>query len=584
MKRHIETLRTLFSFANGKKMIVVQMLISNVLLCIADLLPPVATAGIIAVITDHGSFDSIWFFVVLYIIFYGLYFSMYAWNYWTYAALHRYYYNHVQQMIFNHVAENNSILDKISKGKISETCSEDVRYLVDVVDAACDATASLAQLAVIFIIFCSHNLVVGIIALVLDAIYIWFMNNNSKMVAKHYEGTRKYQDKIIDILNQMLSNLRQVKSLNIMPNLEKKLKSTRKSWTNQSDMRLDKLTSRYCKIPAIIYLGKIILYAFLAYLVMKGSMTLDVLVLLISYYEMVITNTDTVLESLLSLSNYSVRVNRIKTILNYTPDTEIDYGDIDNDYINGTITFNKVNYKVKDRQILSNVSFKARPNEITAIVGHPGSGKTTIINLLYRLYRLNAGSILIDDESIYNYSEKVYSSNVSGVFQKAFIFKMSIRDNLALVDPNIEHQIEACKRIGIYKEIEKLPYGFNTILDAENCLLTDGQLQKLAIARALLSRAEILLFDEITSNVDPIGTKEIVKIFEDLKTDHTIIIITHKPEIMEIADQVVVLKDGKVSAKGANKDVFEKSTLYRELRTATFTQPSVNDDFVPGDK
>lgn len=580
MKKYIETIRSLFSIAGGKKILVLEMLISNLLYCVADLLPPIATAGIIAVITEGREYNEIWFFVILYCLFYMIYFLMYAWNYWTYTTLHRYYYNNVQQMIFNHVVENESILDKISKGRITETCSEDVRFLVDAIDAACDAFASFIQLAVIFVIFCTHNIVVGLIALAIDTLYIWLMGKNSREIAKHYEGTRKYQDKIIDILNQILNNLRQVKSLNIMPNLERKLKTTRKSWSQQSDLRLNKITDRRCKIPIIIYLGKIILYLILAKLVMQGQMTLDVLVLLVSYYEMVMKNTDVTLESLLSLTNYAVRINRIKAILSYTSDSEIDYGDLDNDYIDGVVTFDRVNYKVKNRQILSNVSFKARPNEITVIVGHPGSGKTTIINLLYRLYRLNAGSILIDDESIYNYSERVYSSNVSGVFQKTFTFKMSIKDNLALVDPNVKNQIEACKRVGILKDIEKLPYGFNTIIDADNCLLTEGQLQKLAIARALLSKAEILLFDEVTSNVDPVSTKDIINIFEDLKLDHTIIIITHKPEIMEIADQVIVLSKGKIVAKGKNTEVFEKSALYRELRTAIFARPSTNDDFI----
>ncbi|MBP5511889.1 ATP-binding cassette domain-containing protein, partial [Candidatus Saccharibacteria bacterium] len=183
-------------------------------------------------------------------------------------------------------------------------------------------------------------------------------------------------------------------------------------------------------------------------------------------------------------------------------------------------------------------------------------------------------------ESIYNYTKKVYSSNVSGVFQKSFTFKMSIRDNLGLVDNDIKHQIAALKRIGIYKEIEKLPYGINTIIDEDNPILSDGQLKKLAIARALLSKAEILLFDEVTSNVDPATTADILNILKDLREDHTIIIITHKTQIMQLADQVVVLDRGKVSAKGKNTEVFEKSALYRELRTANYAEPSVNNDFI----
>ena len=115
---------------------------------------------------------------------------------------------------------------------------------------------------------------------------------------------------------------------------------------------------------------------------------------------------------------------------------------------------------------------------------------------------------------------------------------------------------------------------FNTKIDLESKVLTDGDLQKLAIARAILTNAEILIFDEVTSHADPETIKEIVEILEDLKQDHTIIIVTHRPEMMKIADQVIVLKEGKIISKGKNKDVLSKSALYRTLRTATFVENS----------
>ena len=176
-------------------------------------------------------------------------------------------------------------------------------------------------------------------------------------------------------------------------------------------------------------------------------------------------------------------------------------------------------------------------------------------------------TVLIEkNDDIYNYSKNIYTSNVSGVFQTPFTFKMSIRDNLSLTDPNIQHQAKACKRVGLDRVIKNLPKGYNTILDDAHPVLTAGQLQKLAIARALLTRAEILLFDDITSTVDPDSVKDIAAIITDLKDDHTIIIVTHQPELMKIADRVIVLKDGKISAKGANAAVLKRSALYRQLR------------------
>lgn len=573
MKRYFETVRTLIKIANDKFLVVIQMFVSCCLYNLSSLLPPIATSRIIAVITNNN-FNGIWFYVVLYMMFYVLYFSMLNWNYYSYTVLANYYHLEVQKKLFEHVANNDSIFNKISKGKIVDTTSDDVRYLVDVMDAGSEALMRFIELIIIFIIFSSYNIVVAFIALIIDLLYLILMNNNSKRVSKYYEGTRKYEDKVIDTLNQMLVNLKQVKSLNMMPNLNKRLDKTRVKWSQEYKGKRSALTSRYCKMPYIVYIGKILLYIFLAYLVCEGKMTIDKLVLLISYFELTITCTDSMLTYLLNLSNYGIRVKRIKNILDYTSDSNIDFGDITNDYINGTVTFNKVNYEIKDKLILNNVSFKIYPNEITTIVGHSGSGKTTIVNLLYRLDRIKSGSITIDDENIYNYDKKTYTSNVSGVFQKPFVFEMSIRDNLSLVDGNVKNQIEACKRVGIHDFIESLPKGYNTVINEEERLLSDGDKQLLVIARALLTKSEILLFDEVTSNIDPNSTTRIGEILKDLKQDHTIIMITHKPEMMEIADKVIVLDNGKVVSKGTNEDVFNKSPLYRELRNRTFASIS----------
>ena len=581
MRNYFDILGDIFALAPGKKYKLFVYFLSNILHSLSTLLPPIATSGIIALLTEKRDFSGIWFYVILYLIFYFVQFTLLEINYRTYVILSHHYYGVVQQKLFEHIVENDGILEKISKGKIIDTCSEDVSYIVYAVDQASDIAASILQLAIVFIVFAMNNIVVALAAFLIDLLYLHLMNTNSHMVAKYYEGTRKYQDRIMDVLNQMLSNLRQVKTLNLMPNLTKRLDKSRKSYDVQYDKKYDFINARYCRIPIIVYVGKILLYVCLAKLVFDGEMRLDMLVLLISYFETVITSTNVILEQVLNLSHNEVRINRIKHILDFTNETsDIEYGDVDNDYINGVVTFDHVNCEIKDQQVLKNVSFKALPNEITAIVGRPGAGKTTIMNLLYRLIRVKSGSILIDDESIYNYTKRVYTSNVSGVFQRSSAFKMSIRDNLSLVDANLKNQIAAMKRVGVYREIEKLPYGINTIIDESNMMLTDGQLKKLAIARALLSKAEILLFDEVTSSVDPATTADILKILKDLREDHTILIVTHKAEIMELSDQVIVLDCGKVVAKGRNTEVFEKCALYRELRTHTAMEPSVNSDFV----
>ena len=564
IRRYVKTVKEVFSIAGNNPFYVTQLFISDGISSLASLLPPIATAGIIGVITDNN-FKGIWFYVVLYCVFYAIYFVTLFWNYRIYYKLSGYYYITVQRQLFAHIINNDNIFNYISKGEITETCAEDVKYLIEIIDNTSSALMFMIRTVVIFFIFSYYNIFIAGIALAFDLLYFYLMDQNSKKVSHAYEGIRKYEDKINDIFHQMIINRRQVRTLNMLPSLNRRLTRTQNEWGHQYKGRRDGMVRRYCVMPSIVYIGKIFIYIILGYQVIRNRMTIDTMVLLISYFELTIESIDEALEYLLNISNNAVRIKRIRNILDYRSDENIEFGDITNDYINGSIKFDDVCYDIKGKPILKNVSFKILPNQVTAIVGPAGSGKTTIFNLLYRRGRVKSGSILMDDESIYNYSKKVYASNLTGVSPKPFVFKMSIEDNLALIDPNHQHQINACKRVGVHDVIMKLPKGYKTIIDDDSRLLTDGQKQLISIARSLLSRAEIILLDQVTSTVDVATTKKIAKLVRDLSSDHTVVIITHSPEMMKTADRVIVLNNGKVAAQGSNEAVLKRSNLYQGL-------------------
>ena len=299
---------------------------------------------------------------------------------------------------------------------------------------------------------------------------------------------------------------------------------------------------------------------------MDGKIKIDVLVLVIGYFETTITYLDRLIDATTSIREVNVSVERVNSILNYKANNDITYGNIYNDNINGIIEFDNIRFGYNSKEIIKGINLKIESNSITTIVGQSGTGKTSIFNMLLRLYKPTSGKILIDGVDIFEYSKDIYKSNVSVVNQKPFIFNMSIRKNLDFVDSNIDHQIEACKRVGIHDFIVSLPQGYNTILRENANNISGGQKQLISLARTLLSKSEILLFDEITSSLDPDTATHINSVLKDLKKDHTILMITHKPELMKKADRIIVLHEGKIVGDGKHKDLLESNEHYRWLQ------------------
>ena len=572
IRDNIKIIKSYFKLVKGNKILITCLFITSILRHIASLLIPIFAANIILYITD-GNADKTYLNILLLACTYIAYNLFLYLNYVSYSYNFKYSYKNIREKIMNKVLTFDvDFNDNISKAEILNTINADTGSIAEMIDNISEIILVFIKVIILIFIFAYTNVLIGIIVLLLELLYLKSYDYCNVANARYLMGQQKYRDKLTDNLSQILNGLSEIKIFNIHNKMKQRFSVIANKWSEQYMLKRKYINIRATLLPLITDLGKIILYLILVYLVLKGYYEVNILVLLITYYENIITNTNTLMTYSKQIREWSISITRINKLLNYENGQKLEFGTNKKDNILGLVEFKDVSYtyKSKNKGSIKNISFEALPNEITALVGHSGCGKTTIVNLLLRKYKIDEGAIYIDGENIYDFTEDTYSKNITAVNQMPFIFTMSIRQNLNLIDKNKQHQIEACKRVGIHDFIMSLPKGYNTILAVNASNFSGGQRQLLSIARVLLSKAEILIFDEVTSSLDTILVEKMKEIFEDLKQDHTIIIITHKKDVMQIADNIIVLNKGEIVGIGTHDKLMKNNPFYIDLQTKNY--------------
>jgi ATP-binding cassette subfamily B protein len=239
----------------------------------------------------------------------------------------------------------------------------------------------------------------------------------------------------------------------------------------------------------------------------------------------------------------------------------------------GKIEFDKVWFAYDDNNyVLKDVSFKVEPGETIAIVGHTGSGKTTIISLLNRLYQIQKGTICIDDIDINDYRLDVLRGNIGVVLQDVFLFSGSVIDNITLRNPDIpkDKVIEAAKLIDVHDFIMQLPGNYDYNVMERGATLSLGQRQLLSFIRAILYNPSILILDEATSSVDTESEMLIQKAIDKLISGRTSIVIAHRLSTIRKADKIIVLDKGEIKEMGTHDELLSLEGYYHKLYQLQF--------------
>jgi ABC-type multidrug transport system fused ATPase/permease subunit len=390
---------------------------------------------------------------------------------------------------------------------------------------------------------------------------------NEKVGEKDKEFRRE-SDRVAGLTGELVRGARDIKMLHakesFMENLDNKI-----IIQNEKNFEMRNIDMTYnLFIGYAKSLLEFIAVLLLVVLINKNIITVAVAIALYNYRTTLLTNfMDIVSELLEECKNFNISCDRIFSIVNNKEFKKEEFGKEELENIKGNFEFKNVSFGYNESLVLKGMNFKINNGETIGFVGKSGSGKTTIFNLLCKLYNINSGEILIDNHNIQELDEKSIRGNITIISQNPYIFNMSIRDNLKLVkNAATDEEIkEACKLACLDDYIETLPDKYDTLIGEGGVNLSGGQRQRLAIARALIQNTKIILFDEATSALDNETQGKIQKAIDNLKGDYTVIIIAHRLSTIVNCDRIFILEDGQISDSGAHNDLLRNNKYYKKL-------------------
>ncbi|MCU5874020.1 ABC transporter ATP-binding protein [Clostridioides difficile] len=310
-------------------------------------------------------------------------------------------------------------------------------------------------------------------------------------------------------------------------------------------------------------------YGFGGYNIINKKMTIGELIAFQQYTSFLIGPCISIIRSINKIQQSKVSIDRVYSIIDEEIEIKVNnMGHIINLKNCNSIKLSNVYFKYYNDSdyVLDNINMEFRKGEITALVGGSGCGKSTIINLIYRLWDVTDGNIFIDNINIKDINLKSLRDNITIVTQDLLIFDDTIKNNI-IINNNVSDDIlnEICKIVGLNDYINTLDNGLDTIVGEKGTKISGGQKQRIALARALISNNNILILDEATSSLDNISQNAILNNISKYIKDKIVIIIAHRLSTIKSANNIYVLEKGTVIESGNNKELFEANGMYKKL-------------------
>ena len=572
MKEFFSNLKFVWQYAKDQKAKLIKYILCNFVVVIISVVVPIISANIIIYLTDSMFYQLLMMASVLCLLellrnmlnYFSRYYSM---------IIFRESFIKIQTALGKNILRlENKIIDSNSSGVFIQRLTSDTSRLADIFNVLnlylSRILINLGIFIAVFIISFRAFIYLIVMVIVLSLIE----RRRVRIYNSKDKEFRKENEKVTGFVSEIVRGLRDIKMLHSEDSFSSELHSQVEE-LNQSRYLMMRVNNRYnclrfC-LQDVFDLGLIFL---LVYLIMTGNLAVANGLVIHNYQGRVTSIIDILGMLLQSVKDFNLSCSRVFAIMYSDQFSKEKFGSRHLDKVNGDFCFSHVNfhYDSNNKKVLDDLSFEVHANETVAFVGKSGAGKSTIFNLLCKMYDVDSGSITIDGVDISLLDRESIRGNITIISQSPYIFHLSIRDNLRLVQPDMteDEMIDACKLACIHDFIMSLPDGYDTVVGEGGVNLSGGQRQRLAIARAFLQKTEIILFDEATSALDNETQREIQKAISNLQKDYTILIIAHRLSTIINSNRILFIEDGKIVGEGRHKELLKKCPSYRELYEA----------------
>ncbi|MGB4491348.1 MAG: ABC transporter ATP-binding protein [Halanaerobiales bacterium] len=562
--------KKLLSFIKPYRTFLILATISMLLATAMGLAGPWIIRSFMATITSGGDIGRIYqlalFAIIVYVL---LALAQYGQNYLSHHAawmalkdIRQYIYDHIQSLSLKFFQDKQT-------GELMSRVINDTRdFEILIAHAIPTIIVNACMLAGVFIILLAMNISLTLYTLIPIPFLLFLVMKFNKLSRPLFKKNQEEVANVNSILQDHFSGIKEIKAFT---REEKASKMTLERITRETIAILRALRISNAYFPSIQFfsnIGTVIVILFGGKMALEARMPMEDVVAFILYLNMFY-------QPIISLGQISEGIQqalasgeRVVELLNVESDIVEVENPIELEDFSGEIEFKNVDFHyVENIPVLSDISFKIKKGEMAALVGPTGVGKTTIAHLIPRFYDPSAGAILINGVNIKDIKLHSLRKHISIVSQDVFLFNGTVKENILFGRPEAseEEVIEAAKAANAHQFIMELEKGYETQVGERGVKLSGGQKQRISIARAILKNAPILILDEATSAVDTKTEMQIQEALKNLMKDKTSIVIAHRLSTIQEADQIIILKDGRIVESGKHEELINANGLYASL-------------------